>query len=294
MKIIDVHIHFSKHEGFTEIAREAGHENDAVHMREVFRENNIVMGIVMGAGVSENVPGICNPGLFDMFGGVPGSENYEWQDFISYCCGVDSESITPENTEASLEAFERHLQRKECVGIKMYPGYNYVYLDDSRHDPFYDLARSYDVPVVIHTGDTAGTRGRLKYSHPLTVDDVAMKFPETRFVVAHCGNPWIIDAIEVTAKNPNVNIDLSGLAEGYFTSAWYCEHFKGYLEHLRTWLTYLDNYEKVMYGSDWPLVNVKSYAEVIASVIPGEHMENVFYRNALNVFPKLRGLNKDL
>lgn len=294
MKIIDVHMHFSKSEGFSELALDVKHENTVEHVRQAFKENNIVMGIVMGAGASEEIPGISNPASFDMFGGIPGSDTYEWQSFIAYCCGVSSESITPENTKASLAAFERHLKRPECVGMKMYPGYNHLYLDDPRHEPFFDLARSYGVPIVIHTGETAGTHGRLKYSHPLTVDDIAYKFPEVNFIMAHCGNPWIVDAVEVALKNPNVYIDLSGLAEGYFTSEWYCNHYKGFLDHIRTWLTYLDDYEKLMYGSDWPLVNFKSYIEVIASLIPEPHREDVFYNNALRVFSKLKGLNSDL
>lgn len=70
--------------------------------------------------------------------------------------------------------------------------------------------------MVFHTGDTAGSRGKLKYAHPLTVDDPASDFPGTTFVMAHYGNPWIVDATEVAAKHENVFIDLSGLAVGRF------------------------------------------------------------------------------
>ena len=37
MKIIDVHIHFTDHEGFRETARKAGHENSAGHLRRLMR-----------------------------------------------------------------------------------------------------------------------------------------------------------------------------------------------------------------------------------------------------------------
>ncbi len=291
MKIIDAHIHFSKAEGFTRDALAAGHENTAPHIAETFRENNIAMGIVMGAGAGEDGRnGLSAPPMLHDLNGIPGTDSYHAEPFISYCCGVQSELLTKENTKASLAMFEHHLRRPECVGIKMYPGYNHVWLHDPRHAPFYDLARSYDVPVVIHTGDTASSRALLKYAHPLTVDEVAVKFPEVRFIMAHCGNPWIVDAVEVAAKNPNVSLDLSGLAEGFFTAEWYCSHFRGYLEHLRTWLTYLDHYEKVLYGSDWPLVHIPSYIQVISSVIPEKHREDVFFFNALRHFPKLREL----
>ena len=42
-----------------------------------------------------------------------------------------------------------------------------------------------------------------------------------------------------------------------------------------------------MYGSDWPLVNLESYIEVVKRLIPADHHDEVFYRNALRVFSKL-------
>ena len=59
------------------------------------------------------------------------------------------------------------------------------------------------MPVVIHTGDTANPTALLKYSHPLTVDAVAVNFPRVQFVMAHYGNPFIVEATEVAKKNPN-------------------------------------------------------------------------------------------
>ena len=58
--------------------------------------------------------------------------------------------------------------------------------------------------------------GKLKYSQPLIIDEVAVDFPKVKFVIAHCGTPWVADAVEVVAKNKNVYMDLSGLMEGKF------------------------------------------------------------------------------
>ncbi len=46
------------------------------------------------------------------------------------------------------------------------------------------------------------------------MDEVAVDFPGVRFVLAHFGNPWLIDAAEVLFKNANVWADLSGLFVG--------------------------------------------------------------------------------
>ena len=155
-----------------------------------------------------------------------------------------------------------------------------------------ELAAACDVPVVIHTGDTAGTRGHVKYAHPLTVDEVAVDFPKTRFVLAHYGNPWIVDATEVAAKNENVSIDLSGLAAGTIDAAVFLKQFRGYLEHMRVWMDYLGDWSRFLYGSDYPLVNIGEYIKVIRAIVPEEHHEAVFCNNALRVFPKLKLLLK--
>lgn len=42
-----------------------------------------------------------------------------------------------------------------------------------------------------------------------------------------------------------------------------------------------------MYGSDWPLVDLQAYIEVIKSIVPEEAYEDVFYNNALRVFDRI-------
>ena len=57
---------------------------------------------------------------------------------------------------------------------------------------------------------------KLKYSQSFNIDELAVDFPKVKFVIAHCGTPWVQDAVEVVAKNKNVYMDLSGLMERKF------------------------------------------------------------------------------
>ena len=289
MRIIDAHFHFSRCDSFDRIAAAAGHENTLSHLAEVFRENHIVLGIAMGEMGGERIDGVCTPRtpeMLDAAMALPPEERPR----TAWCAGVESEEIVPGTLKESLHRFAECLKRPECAGLKLYPGYHPVALNDPRHDPYFALAEESDVPVVVHTGELSGSRGLLKYSHPLAVDEAAVRFPRVRFVMAHCGNPWITDAVAVAAKNPNVFLDLSGLAEGNFSPDRFCGHFRGHWEHIRHWLTYLDDWEKVMYGSDWPLVNIPAYLEIIRRLIPEEHREKVFFANACRVFPKIAAL----
>ena len=52
----------------------------------------------------------------------------------------------------------------------------------------------------------------------------------------------------------------------------------------------MGDYSRVMYGSDWPLVNIPLYIRMIGYIIPEEHYEKVFYENALRIFPKIKEL----
>ena len=75
---------------------------------------------------------------------------------IVYCAGVDSDVLTPGNAEKTAQEFERYVKTPQCVGLKIYLGYNAVYAYDPVHFPLYELAQHYNIPVAFHTGDLAG------------------------------------------------------------------------------------------------------------------------------------------
>lgn len=272
MNIIDAHLHFVPGAPyFDHIAENAGHENTESHLKNQYKENHIRRGIVMG-----------NRSL--------ALEDHNYPEFLSYCIGLDS-SLLPsgfiegdqKTLKETADLVEQHLKRDSCVGIKLYPGYSPVYITDRCYEPFYDLAKSYKKPVAVHTGETAGPNATLRYSHPLTVDEAAATHPEVQFVMCHFGNPWLNDAAAVMSKNQNVAADLSGLLEGSVDIKQMFEEQKGYIEMLRTWLTYF-GYRDVMFGTDWPLANLKGYIDFTKQLIPEKHWEDVFYNNAKKIY----------
>ena len=48
------------------------------------------------------------------------------------------------------------------------------------------------MPVFFHTGDTYSPEAKLKFAHPLGVDEVAVDHPDVKFVLCHLGNPWTV------------------------------------------------------------------------------------------------------
>jgi len=173
-------------------------------------------------------------------------------------------------------------ERYRC--LKIYLGYAHRFASDSVYDPVYALAARHGVPIVFHTGDTYSSRGKLKYAHPLVVDEVAVDHPDITFVIAHAGYPWYQTAAEVAYKNPNVVLEASAFMVGTpagVTDEW----LEQYVVQPIAWIFgYFEDPSKLMFGSDWPLVDIAGYAEAYRRAIPREHWSAVFHDNAARVF----------
>lgn len=266
MKIIDSHLHFRPElPHYNELANRAAHENSDVHLREEYEKYQIKAGIVMG-----------NSGL--------DGEEYQYPPFLKYCIGLDGRYLKEHRISESCDMVEFHLKRKDCVGVKLYPGYSPIYVSDASYEPVYELAKQYAKPVAVHTGQTAGSRAYLKYSHPLTLDEAAVAHPDVQFVMCHFGNPFLADAAAVVEKNENVTADLSGLLVGKLDLERYFSEQSGYLEALRTWIAYPDDFSKFMFGTDWPLANYGDTIEVTKKVVPERYWDDVFFQNANRIY----------
>lgn len=166
-------------------------------------------------------------------------------------------------------------------GLKLYPGYEPFYPHDKRCQVLYDMAMEYDVPVMFHSGDTYAPTGRIRYSHPLHIDDVAVDNPELKIVICHIGNPWIRDCMEVVYKNKNCHADISGLVLGDFTDRF--EKFM--LEQVREMIMYAGEPRYLLYGTDWPISTMESYVKFVKSFdITEEEREMILWKNAAALF----------
>lgn len=193
-----------------------------------------------------------------------------------FCAGVGGHVNAP-RIDAGLRD-----GRYRC--IKVYLGYAYRYATDSVYRPVYDLARRYDVPVVFHTGDTWSARGKLAYAHPLVIDEVAVDHPDVTFVIAHAGYPWYRTAAAIAYKNPNVYLEASAFMVGHPDSvdaAWLDEYV---VRPIRWIFGYVEDPSKLLFGSDWPLVDMAGYVAAYKRAIPREHWHAVFHDNAERVF----------
>jgi len=266
MKIIDAHIHTDfSHEKTADFARSQGILFSWKALQEELDRNSIESAVAITTSHKSITPGEQELLL----------KQASKDSRIKPVCSIHPDYV---NTKY-IAAVERLFKDDSIIGIKIYPGYHPVYPSDKRYYPFYKLAAKYDKAVIIHTGDTFGSDYMVKYSHPLDIDEIAVKFRETKFIIAHLGNPWVRDATELVYKNENVYADVSAFCIGCERKPpWYI------VDDIRYALDSSERPDKFLYGSDWPLVKMSDYIKIIKEAVPKQHQKKVFYENAKKLF----------
>lgn len=197
------------------------------------------------------------------------------------CLGINPHQLNDDSIERIRQKIKSD---PKIVGFKIYAGYYHYYIHDPIYAPVYKIAAEYGLTVAIHTGVTYSEQGLMEYSHPLAADRLAVNYRDTQFLLCHMGNPWIMDACEVTYKNRNVYMDISGLVEGNAALLTYTENEPLLMQHYKTGLLYLNNYKKVLFGTDWPIVPLQAYINFCKKITPEHAYEDVFRGNALQIY----------
>lgn len=196
--------------------------------------------------------------------------------------------MDPVRTDADhFHRVETTLKAGQVVALKGYLGYLHYEPAHANYRRYYELAAKYRLPVMFHTGDTYSPMAKLKYAHPLGVDDVAVDHPDCRFVMCHVGNPWTTDAAEVIYKNMNVWADLSGLMVGddaLFASDEGRDAAADLAHAVQRAIRYSERPNRFLYGTDWPLAPMPAYRDFVRELVPPELHECVFEENARLLF----------
>ncbi|MCM3172061.1 amidohydrolase family protein [Paenibacillus sp. MER 99-2] len=281
MKIIDAHVHYSDIAAFKETAETlASIDYSEKGLLEEFSKAGVIAGV--GMGVTETVPdafpdpNALNPMLLDLSEGLP--------NHLYTCIGINPLTL---HLEGQLDAIEQSLRSEHVVGIKLYAGYYHFNVGDEIYDLIYKLASTYQMPIVIHGGLTYSDRGLLKYSHPLSMEETFLKHRDLTFMLCHLGDPWVMDTAALLEKNPNLYTDLSGWIVGDAAKVERLLQEQTYTDHFRRAIVFAEKYDRLVFGTDWPLVQLEPYIQFVKHLIPEAHWEDVFYNNALRVFPKL-------
>ncbi|NOD93640.1 amidohydrolase family protein [Ruegeria sp. HKCCD4884] len=184
-------------------------------------------------------------------------------------------SIDPWKGKMAVREARRLIEDHGVKGFKFHPTMQGFYPNDRMAYPFYDLLAEHGCIGLFHTGQTGvgsgmpgGNGMRLKFSHPMFLDDVAVDFPDMKIIMAHPSFPWQEEALSVAQHKPNVYIDLSGWSPKYFPPILvrYCNSI------LR---------KKVLFGSDWPMITPERWLADFEAIDIKNHLrEDIIKNNA--------------
>lgn len=271
MSIIDCHIHLNN---YNEINKT---EDKVLSLDERFRillesmdNNNVDYSLILSSYVvDEDRPSTSQ--LVDLV------KNKDKNNRIGIVGGFTIDNHTDED----LKNYREWLKDGIIKGIKLYCGYEHHYPYDDRYQKVYDMCIEFDYPLMVHTGDSFSPKSKVKYAHPLNIDDIAVDNPELKIIMCHIGNPWIVDCQEVIYKNRNVYADISGLIVGDFTLSAQ-DH---YINKIRELLHYIGEPHRLLYGSDWPICNMSSYLKFTQNLqLDKESFELLMFKNAQKIF----------
>jgi uncharacterized protein len=106
--------------------------------------------------------------------------------------------------------------------------------------PFYAKCEELGIPVMAQVGHS-GERMPSELGRPIHVDDIALYFPELKFIASHTGWPWCEELIALAWKHKNVYIGT-------------CAHKPKYWDPKLVQFLNSRGIGKVMWGTDYPIL----------------------------------------
>lgn len=148
--------------------------------------------------------------------------------------------VDPRRDDA-LDRLRHAHQDLGLKGVKYGPIYNSVPLSDPRLAPIFAYCEQNDLPLTMHMGTTYTRLYAAELGRPLAVEEVALRHPDLKLIMAHMAHPWFEECIAVIRKQPNVYAEISAI-------------------YYRRWqfynvMTAIEEYQvtdKVFFGSDFP------------------------------------------
>ncbi|MCC7083560.1 MAG: amidohydrolase family protein [Pirellulales bacterium] len=132
-------------------------------------------------------------------------------------------------------------------GIKLLPMYAGFLPQDERLDPLWRYASQHQLPVLLHTGTTFVAQAPLNCTLPRHLDEVAIRFPECKIILAHLGHPYEGECVAVIRTHANVFADISAL------------HYRPYqFYHSLMLVQEYGVWDKLLFGTDYPFTTVNA------------------------------------
>ncbi len=202
-----------------------------------------------------------------------------YPDRFSGLAGID-----PHRGIQGLRDLDHAVHELGFVGAHLYPHWFSMAPDAALYYPYYARCCELDVPIMMQVGQNliySRDRRLPSVGRPISLDRVAIDFPDLRLLGIHIGVPWTDEMIAMAWKHDNVFIGVDAYAP---------KHWPPQLVH------YLNTYgrEKVLFGTDWPVIDPeRAMREIEVLDLRPEARKLLLRDNALRIFTRLPGVRSD-
>lgn len=184
-------------------------------------------------------------------------------------------------TKVNIYKINNLFKKRLIYGFKIFPGHDPVFPTDKRWIPIYKLCIRHKYPLVIHTGINSDNKRSAKYNNPKYITKIAKLYPELKIIISHYFWPKLDYCFLETNGFKNIYFDTSGLADSEVV------RISGGIKKIKDILikTIRRDRQSVIFGSDWPMTNIKQHIQLINSLsLTKEEKKDIFFRNAQRVF----------
>ena len=183
--------------------------------------------------------------------------------------------IDPTRGIAGLKELDIAVKDYGFVGAHLYPHWFGQAPDAAIYYPYYARCAELGIPIMMQVGHCLvyqKDRRLPSVGRPITLDRVAIDFPELTLIGIHLGYPWTEEMISVCTKHPNVYMAGDAYAPKHWGAA--AVHFANTFGQ-----------EKFMFGTDWWVIDPERAVEEVHDLNFREgSLRKIMRDNALRVF----------
>ena len=194
----------------------------------------------------------------------------KYPDRFSGLAGID-----PYRGMDGVRELEHAVRELGFVGAHLYPHWIELAPDHAKYYPYYAKCCELDIPIMMQVGHNlvySRERRLPSVGRPITLDQVAIDFPELKLIGIHIGIPWTDGMISMAWKHENVYIGSDAYAPKYWPDS--------FVHYLKTY-----GQDKVLFGTDWPVISPERAMDEIKQLgISEPVMEKFLHTNAKRIF----------
>lgn len=173
------------------------------------------------------------------------------------------------------------LGQQKFAGVTLSPAAQDYHPCDTRAMQVYEKCEALGLPVLFHQGTHQTRAIKLSFAQPHLYDEIARSFPKLKLIIAHCGHPWVDEALMIVAKHDNVFTEISDLT----TRPWQ-------LYNMLLQAHQFDVTDRLLFGSGFPYCTPAQAIESIYSLnrfshgtglptVPREKLRTIIERDTL-------------